>query len=104
MDYRARRLEQRKHKRLGCIILATAVLGGILASYIIMSVTWIVRFVPLGNSIAFYVLAVVIGGVIDRGLRRILGYQARKASLRHLKTDASADPIFPSPPPTEEED
>ena len=93
MDFRARRLEQRRQQRLGRFILATAVAVAIVLASIIMA---FLPPVPIVATIAFYALAVVIAGAIDRALRRALGYQARKASLQHLRSDSSEGPLYPA--------
>ena len=107
MDYRSRRIEQRRHQRLGCFILVLAAFIGIVASYLIVLVatfTTLIAFIPFGSSFAFYTLAAIIGGVADRVLRRLFGYQRRKASLRHLKAPSHDEPHFPSLPPFAQSD
>ena len=93
MDYRTRRLEQRRQQRLGCFILTIAVAVAIVLASIIMA---LLPPLPVAATIAFYILAVLIAGAIERGLRRLLGYESRKASLQHLKSNSSAAPLFPS--------
>ena len=63
MDYRTRRLEQRRQQRLGCFILATAVVAAIILASIIMA---FLPPIPIAATIASYVLAVLIAGAIER--------------------------------------
>jgi hypothetical protein len=49
----------------------------------------------LKGGVAFYVLAVLLAAVIDRALRKALGYQAHKASLQALRRSSTRDVSFP---------
>ncbi|MAG92570.1 MAG: hypothetical protein CMJ48_02290 [Planctomycetaceae bacterium] len=94
MDYRTRRLEQRRHQRLGCFIQLVAVLAGMIGAHILLL---FFPTIPIAGTIAFYALGVTIAGAIERRLRQSMGYHARKASLQTLKFDSDEAPLFASP-------
>lgn len=81
------------------MILLTAVIVAVILAGLIMA---FLPPVPLVATLAFYALAVFIAGAIDRGLRRLFGYDSQKASLRYLRPDNAETPMFSRPTETGE--
>jgi membrane-associated protease RseP (regulator of RpoE activity) len=88
MDYKHRLHEQRRNQRLGCLILATSILTGMVAAWFICFLSAMGGFILLGNQLAFYVLGVLFAGAIYSVLKDATGFRERKASLQNLKPNS----------------
>jgi len=90
MDYRERRREQARHKRLGTFILVISAFCGMLSGAVIGA------FIPIPIPFAPLIIGVIIAGGIYGGLKQGLGYDRRKASTQYLKGQSADDETLPS--------
>ena len=93
-EFQKRRSEQTRQLWLGRFILVFAVVVAIVISVILFA---FLPPIPIVGSVGFYVTAAILAGALQYGLRRLLGYQPQKASLRHLRSDTQDQPVFSSP-------
>ena len=84
-EYRKRLSEHQRHKRLGCFIRISAVAAAIIITGVSLSAF---PRIPVIGSLAFYALAALLFGAVERALRLMLGYQREKASVLYLRSDA----------------
>lgn len=90
MDYRERRREQARHKKLGTIVLFCSAFCGIVSGSLGAALIPIrIPFLPL-------VIAVVVGTSVFGGMKRSLGYDRRKASSQYLKGESMVEKALPT--------
>lgn len=90
MDYRERRREQARHKKLGTILLVSSAFCGIVSA-------WIFAFyIPIPFPFLPYVAGFFVATLVYGGLKQKLGYDRRKASTQHLKGSSSEQEILPT--------
>jgi hypothetical protein len=90
-EFRRRRSEQAQQLWLGRSILVVAVVAAIALT------TLLFAFVPIIGSTGFCVIAVLLTGGLQFGLRKLLRYNHQKASLRHLRPGTQDEPVYSSP-------
>lgn len=89
MSYHKRLLRSRRQQRLGKLVIVTSVFVSVILAGVIKS--WL-PIVP--GTIGFFVVAISLAMKIQRWLGRLFGFQARKASLQHLKSDCEDSARF----------
>lgn len=90
MDYRERRREQTRHKKLGTIVLVSATFCGIVSAWTVGA------FIPIPIPFLPYVIGFFIAAGVYGGLKQRLGYDRRKASSQHLKGESAVESALPT--------